>query len=336
MKQTRKIAIRDRVFTIDDLKRIAALFEKQHKLANKSDHHTSTDFEIRFSDDTSIESHSAEILTDSVVLGPARPVDVRFAFHNYQLDRHLAFAISHGDTTYGNVASVAASDSPWLNDNFVALKDAIETARPQTFWFRRHPTILLNLIALGLGSLFQFAIAIAVDVVIASSGLSSLIHPLPQDSQWRALITKSAPVLYLLQWCSRWGMGLFFAFQIRTWLLSLWPNIELDIGTEHLKTENLQRKRLIAVIILIIFPILRQPSTMCSGTHSNNSLDRSAGCAFFKLFVGFDVVDNRRARSTLTLRRRTNWCGSYTASAQPTGPSRCSILRACTSRPSLR
>jgi len=34
---------------------------------------------------------------------------------------------------------------------------------------------------------------------------------------------------------------------------------------------------------------------------ANTSLGRSAGCAFFNLFFGFHVVDNRRARSILTL-----------------------------------
>src|SRR6266849_1513738 len=33
----------------------------------------------------------------------------------------------------------------------------------------------------------------------------------------------------------------------------------------------------------------------------NNSLDRSAGSSFFNLFVGIEVVTNRRAQSALTL-----------------------------------
>ena len=254
MKQTRQITIRDRIFTMSDLQRVAALFEKQPRSAEESNRFDSLKFLIRFSDDTSTESDSSNILTDSVVLGPARPVDIRFSFHNYSLDLHLTFEIRHGDGTYGNVATIAAPDSTWVNDNFVALKESIDTAKPQTFWFRRHPTILLNLIALGVGSLIQLVITVFIDLFVAWSGASNLIPPLSET--WRAIIVKFLPLLIIFQWLSRWLVGFGFAFDIRNWLFRLWPNIELDIGTEHLKTEKLQRNRLVAVITLIVLPII--------------------------------------------------------------------------------
>ena len=90
MKQTRKLAVRDRVFGLADMERIAAIFAKQQQLARKSNHQASAQFEIKFSDDTSLEADSSDVLCD-MLNGPARPASVRFLFANYDLDRCLGF-----------------------------------------------------------------------------------------------------------------------------------------------------------------------------------------------------------------------------------------------------
>ena len=40
-----------------------------------------------------------------------------------------------------------------VSENYLAVKDNLDMAKPQDFWFRRHYTILLNLLALGIGTL---------------------------------------------------------------------------------------------------------------------------------------------------------------------------------------
>jgi hypothetical protein len=254
VKRTRKIVIRNRVFSLEDLKRIAELFDKQAKLARKSDHHASSEYEISFSNNTSISGDSPEILDDKFLNAPGRPVVVRLAFRNFTLGRHLSFEANHGDSTYSNIASVSADEPDWVNDNFLSLEEAIQTVRPQTFWFRRHPTLLLNLIALGAGSLIQLAVQPLLQAFIKILPFWSAIQSVPADSPWRQPVILA--VLYLFIWITRWFTGFCFAFEIRRWLLQLWPNVELNIGSEHLKTEIIQRRRLVAVIVLIVLPVI--------------------------------------------------------------------------------
>jgi hypothetical protein len=45
----------------------------------------------------------------------------------------------------------------------------------------------------------------------------------------------------------------------------------------------------------------------------NTSSDRRADSAFFNLFFGFQVVDNRRARSTLTIGREARLINAHRA-----------------------
>src|SRR6266850_5522023 len=153
VNQTRKISISDRVFTIKDLQRIAAIFDRQSSLAKKSDHHASVEYSVTFSDDTTHQSDSPDLFSDASLAVPARPVGVRMSFHNYKLDRHISLSLAHGDSSYGNLAVVSASEPEWLSQNFLALKEALETVRPQSAWLRKHKILLLNLIAVGIGCL---------------------------------------------------------------------------------------------------------------------------------------------------------------------------------------
>ena len=152
MRQTRRSQISHRIFTIDDLKRIAGVFHKQAELARRSNHHYSVEYNLHFADGTSFESDTPEVL-DDIAVQIKRPVRVTFDFWNYALGRRLAFAITHGESDYGNEFWVRAEELTWLNDNFARLEEFVNGARPQSFFFARHPNVLRNLLAVGIGSL---------------------------------------------------------------------------------------------------------------------------------------------------------------------------------------
>lgn len=254
MKQTKKIIVENRIFTLDDLKRIAEVFDEQQKRARRSNHHATTTYEVQFSDNTSIESDSTEILNDNVFDAPGRPVELRFTFHNHSIDRHMSFSISHGDSTYGNTASITAAETTWVNDNFAKIKKAIDTAKPQTFWFRSHPALLLHFLSFGLGSLFLMTVTALAWAIVLLSGTQDL--KISVSDEWKAIFFTFTPLWYIPKWWFLWFVGFPWAFGLRDWLFRLWPNIEIDLGVEHLKTERIQRRRLVTVLSVIVFPII--------------------------------------------------------------------------------
>ena len=128
--------------------------------------------------------------------------------------------------------------------------EAIDTVRPQEFWFRRHPRLGFHLISLGIGSIYVY-------IGFAAFQLAERFVELPELSP--ASVEKMRRYLwamYVFVWFSRWLAGIGSAFEVRRWLLSLWPNIELDFGSEHLNIEKKQRNRLMSVVTLIVFPIV--------------------------------------------------------------------------------
>jgi hypothetical protein len=67
LKETRKLHIKDKVFKIDDLKRFALIFEEQANLAGQNEEHNSLEYELHFSDDTTVESEALDILEDDIL-----------------------------------------------------------------------------------------------------------------------------------------------------------------------------------------------------------------------------------------------------------------------------
>jgi hypothetical protein len=252
MKQTREIIISEKVFTSEDVRRIASILDKQTRLSSESGHTTDVKYEVKFSNNTTLSSDSPEVFSDESLNAPARPVGIRMSFHDYKLDRHISLSFDHGDSTYGNLAVISGSEPTWLSENFLNLQEVIDRVQPQSFWFRKHKTLLLNLIALGIGSM---GVLILQLIIFSTLDHLKVIKPLPSDSPWRQAITLAMPLLYIMGWFWRWAVGFFWgAFGVRQWLLSVWPSIEFDFGLLHLRSERRQRQRLGLVVTLIILP----------------------------------------------------------------------------------
>jgi len=80
VKQTRKIIVTEKVFTEDDLQRIGRAFDKQAKLAGESGDHATIKYEVKFSDNTTVESDSLDVFTNESLSAPARPVGIAWFF----------------------------------------------------------------------------------------------------------------------------------------------------------------------------------------------------------------------------------------------------------------
>jgi hypothetical protein len=252
LKQTRRLVISDRVFTSKDLLRIANIVAKQqtaeHEQGKKK-------FEVKFDDDTTVESESPEVIQDEwLVEHGRRPIRIEMSYYNFTLDRHIGINLSHGDDSYGNEVRVSGSGADWVQANFFALKEAVEAVRSQNVWIRRHSNLLVNFIALGIGCLC-FLIIELLAIAARKLGVPGLKE---FWAEWKEVRASGAwPFLYFYGWVWRYLTGLFLgAFAVRTWLLSIWPSIEFDFGPEHLRREKIKRDRLYSVGALVILPIL--------------------------------------------------------------------------------
>ena len=248
MKETREIFISQKVFSAQDLQRIAKIFEMQRG-DSSADSYIAINYRVFFSNNTTLEADLPELFDDETLAGPGRPLAIAMSFRQLEKPRRsITLQIEHGNgnPSYRNRVEINGEKSPWLSGTFLSLKEAIDTVPPQDFWFGRHGSLLLGLIGFGLGSLYSFAFKLVACIVIghwpADESLPFL-HP--------------TAVRYIANLACLTVIGSTFGGPgLRAWLLSLWPSIEFRFGSAHLQTEQTKRRRLTSVIGLIVIPIL--------------------------------------------------------------------------------
>jgi len=254
LKQTRTLLIKDRVFTSKDLVRLSKIIEDRG--APIKGEHTTTGYEIRFDDNTKVESDSPEILHEEWLTERPRATAIAMRYRSYTLERFISVDLTRGDTWGRSEAEVGGRDTDWVNSKFFALEQALKLARPQNIWLLRHPDLVLHIIALGLGSLvaltariFGFVLAKLIPPPTITFTLPFSVDTSKFPSLWL--------VFYMLKWVWVWFLGICWgAFPIRRWLFNLWPTIEFDFGLPHFQIEKIRRERLALVATLVVIPIL--------------------------------------------------------------------------------
>lgn len=256
MKQTRRLEIEQKVFGIRDLKRLSEIFDKQKQIADEAGQHYSLEYSISFEDKTSFESDSSSIFDDGSIIDMKRPVDVNFRFYNYTLGRRIDLQLTHGSSGYRNGLIVSGENGSWVNDGFISLKERIDSVQPQGFWLSKHPLALMNITALGIGSLVMLIINWLVYLALSEAPFTIALSPESIDII-NALQSSYGMLFYMLGWLLRWILGYMWgAHELSKWFLKAWPSIELDFGAEHLKKEKRVRERAATLVSLVIVPIL--------------------------------------------------------------------------------
>src|SRR5271156_7151057 len=97
MKQTRKITISERVFTAQDLMRIAGVLYKHTH--DKGKNHVTTEFEVTFSDNTRFESETPEVFQEESLTAHGRPVAIAMSYRDYTRSRFISLSLSQGESS---------------------------------------------------------------------------------------------------------------------------------------------------------------------------------------------------------------------------------------------
>ena len=240
MKTKREMPVENRVFTANDLRRIASVFAEEGARAAIDPPRVAgvlTIFEVTFADSTSLSSDRPDVLQEDILDGPARPVRISFTMSNYMEEgRHLHFRACQ-DSRYSTGELTVTGCRPWVSDVFGRLKDAIDAAKPQFSWPRRHQFLLNCFLAIGVASivLLVFRIVIRLGMI---GGQATATRPAEDAS----LPSQIMAVFSLLCLSFAATIGLTW------WIRDLWPSVELDLGRPHLN--YMRRRRVLLRLIL--------------------------------------------------------------------------------------
>jgi hypothetical protein len=187
---------------------------------------------------------------------PCRPVKIEIWLHSTVGYIKIQLRSGEPQYTYENSITISGNDANWVNANYTALHDAVAKVTPQSLWWkdnRLRRVLLLNLIALGAGTLEYAAIAAGAlaSVWVWPNLPSHVFDPFP--SSWQAMLDSFSR--FVSSWPWRWFLGLPWAFLIRKWLLEMWPSVEFNFGAEYLRPDK-RRQTLNWVLTMVIVPIL--------------------------------------------------------------------------------
>jgi len=144
--------------------------------------------------------------------------------------RYIELSLKHGDRLFSNRVTVKGDDSNWVNGTFTKVKEIIDATRPQENWLLRHR---------GLTYLLGTA---AIWYTLSFLG-QRLYEPKPGVQR-----------VAILSWCG--FIALALGFELKRWLLDLWPSIEFDFGPEHTRMEKARRGRIVAFLIILGLPMV--------------------------------------------------------------------------------
>jgi hypothetical protein len=239
MKETRTFKIENRIFTIQNVKKIAAKFESEYQSAKAKQHHATVRFLVLCKDGSLYESEDSKIFDDSVI--SSKKVQVfNFSFTDYEEDKNMRIELEHGNDSYRNSFVVSGKDSDWVNGTLNSLQVFIESATPQSTWFKRLKVVFTLLLSFLIG----ISLVALLGVIGRKLASKSFINPFRLMMEEPNLI---------------WGslfIGYFPAFFITDFFNNLWPKVEIQVGPGYTFLEKNKRKLLFGLITILVLPII--------------------------------------------------------------------------------
>ena len=250
MKETRRYNIEKRIFQKSDIINIGKVFLREYKFSKDNENNSSISFRLDCIDNTSYESEDIGLFDEENIIDIKRTKTIEISYYDYKLNRFINISLVHGKYSTSTLI-VKGDDQNWVNGVFTKIKELIDSTKPQDNWIIRHKTFILHLNALGIGIIIY-----AILNILIYQHIEPIKNPSDTVLNFRSIYASSPILLYVLGLFSKWLLGIPWAFYLREWLLSLWPEIEFDFGPEHLKIEKIRRLRISVFVITAVIPII--------------------------------------------------------------------------------
>lgn len=260
MAETRRLVIRRKRFTKSDLRGLGELFLSEAETARQAGRNPSVTFTLRCNDGSEYSAADLSHFADGAEVDLKRPTSVEFRFGDGALGRWVTLSLNHGHWTDGTLSvSGEAGYKEWVAGVFTKLQERVAASEPSESWFTRHPRLTYHLLAFGCGSLiilalnYMMALGVAHGVIVVSDN-SGPVEP----GSIRFMFSRVPALEFAFAWGIRWLFGSLAAPWIREWLLGAWPVVDLDVGPQHLKLEDMRRRRIAAFFGLGVIPFAVQ------------------------------------------------------------------------------
>jgi hypothetical protein len=258
MKESRKITIANKRFSMADVMAIAALFTTAVEDSKFKGGRPEVSFEVLNMDGTRFEADQATLFSEDGVIGLRPPKAIEMSYGDYKLGRRMTFAVSHGGS-YSDAFAISGTDTAWVRSTFLGVRERIDALESTENWFTRHPGLTAFIGVLGLGSLEAFCLDTLTEMIVVPALRTWPPSPATIKSlqnsellQLGAVLSQSA----MWSWIRCFLLGGLPWGYFKPWFYSAFPSIDLQLGPSHQRLDEVRRRRIIQFAMIVILPIL--------------------------------------------------------------------------------
>lgn len=256
MKISRKFKIERRVITIEDIKRLVNILEKEYsELAPKSENirllfKGSTEDGIIFESEKPNDFLSAELMQTK------RTISFDCSLIDFTNDLSIYVSLEHGNSIYsGNSVSVQGANANWVNALYTRIKESFDAALPQNSFILKNKTTIEILFAFGIGRLYACVVQLILFPFISVPD-SFTKNPPTWLVSIATFFSKHLFLFTLFDYLIYFPVGWFGSSYLISKAKSLWPSIEFQIGPTHTYIEKKRRNLIYAFYSLGLLPLL--------------------------------------------------------------------------------
>lgn len=248
MITTKKIQIKNKVFTKNDIFLLSKVFQDEHD-KNNQDEYKNLTYTLKCDFENEHQFNSLDELKNSNKLDLKKVSVIEIELYTHHTE-NINLSIEHIiDDSIHNKIIVKGPNELLVNGLIGKFSEILESVRPQKTLLNEYENSFLGLVAVAIGYIIIFIIAFFIN------------NPNPpiqeaETSVFLKAIENNLILEYAVKISVYWFIGITFAIIIKEKSLKLWPSIEFDFGPEHLKKEKKKRNVYIFIITILIIPFL--------------------------------------------------------------------------------
>lgn len=239
MVRTVKSDIKFKIFTIKEVIEIAKIFEKIANSAKNKDRNNLT-YKVFCEGGTEYGDTNIRIFTDDLIsLERIKQIDIHY--YNFSNETDVKISVRNGrlDTFIYNQISVQGPDNTWVNGIHTEIINVIDKSKNQNKFFSDWNFKK---------SLSLLCIIFTTLMILTVISMGKLLPP-TQEKELLAMIS-------IAVWFSVGVISVNISAKIDKIIYEIYPNIEIQMGPNHMLKEKNRRKFLASVLLTLIFPNL--------------------------------------------------------------------------------
>lgn len=232
----------------ENIRELANIIHKEYTKKSNKDKHTKIEYILKSCDNNQYESENKDIFLKGGFLDSKGIIAIEMDYYNYEDDERIFIDIEHSNENriFRNEITVSGHNEIWVNGVIKSIECCISNWKKQIEWPYKFKWPLIILFAIGIGLLYLNFLEFLFRYIV-------VLQPVSPKPEWTISLR---PIMMFIYYLAGFAFGYFPASYLMSKICELYPEVEFDIGPEHLKKEKVRRKKIFMIITVGLLPLI--------------------------------------------------------------------------------